>query len=136
MARRGRRSGRYAVPNESLPRDPLVSLFSMGRPVGYGAQPHVGPEEPYVEIGTFNPVPVTTPARVTAVPSQKRPSRFPSKSDANVFAGYAAEDRVREQHLDVCVERSQRREVLHAMKVAGKSGLSGPRYSKKSAVKC
>lgn len=35
----------------------------------------------------------------------------------------------------VCVDRQQRREVLHALKVAGKSGLS-PRRTSTSKIKC
>lgn len=43
---------------------------------------------------------------------------------------------VKPREVLTCVRRKIRREVLHAFRVAGKRGLSGPRYNEFSKVSC
>lgn len=43
---------------------------------------------------------------------------------------------VKPQEVLTCVRRNIRRQVLHAFRVAGKSGLGGPRYNQYSKVSC
>lgn len=59
--------------------------------------------------------------------------------DAEVLQQMAREEHERYTkalELEDCLKRKERQEVLHAARVAGKSGLSGPRYTQRSKVKC
>jgi len=73
------------------------------------------------------------PVRLRAVPAkQKAQARLPSPQRLS----WSAVGFVRPQRVAVCVRRGVRREVLHALKVAGRRGLSGGRRSEFSSIRC
>lgn len=145
MARRS--GGRRSSPNRKVAPDfvepppldwhqPLTAVQLYDALASGMGGAHVGPESRPTH-------PARSPARSgvlatatpVAAPSRSRP-RPARPIDANIFAGYSAEDRMRESAELICLERAQRREVLHAKNVAGKTGLNPPRYTRKSSVKC
>lgn len=138
MGRRRRRSGRtsYSPNTNVLPRglveDRLREMFTY---IDNAFRPALD----------MPPLPLAKPAvgrstsgiRITTVPVQA-----PPKKDFRPTPFQGVTQKLRSQNVPhgetlVCVQRAQRKEVLHALKVSGKSGISGPRYNKvKSRIKC
>lgn len=140
MGRRRRRSGRtsYSPNTNVLPRglveDRLREMFTY---IDNAFRPAL----------ETSPLPLAKPAvgrspsgiRVTTIPVRaKVQERNGFRSPYAVTVATAPRGGPRpDDTAKYCLQRSQRKEVLHALKVSGKSGISGPRYNKvKSRIKC
>lgn len=75
--------------------------------------------------------------RATMVPAtgKVRPKVVTSPLLSRSLAAMSREEKVRDDHYWECLKRQQRKEVLHAKNIAGKSGLTGP-YKPRSKIKC
>lgn len=81
--------------------------------------------------------PVSSRRRPVRLVSPTRPSR-PGRRPPNLFRSRPVLAFSAPRHVVVCVRRRRRREVLHALRIAGRGGRRGRRYRRNaySDVRC
>lgn len=125
----------FAFARRSLPLSSVFS-FDSGRRSSFLSE--LEDRRTWNPEGEYRPARGYTASRhrlaiVSGVPrAEVRPAARP-RPFFGVPSGVGFENPVR---VMVCVRRKQRREVIHAKGVAGKKGLSPPRFSFYSTVSC
>lgn len=137
MSRSSRRSSRTrrdnsSIANQRLPRTDMID-FNMVSPIGRTDLRGVEDRR------TFFPGdrPAASPSRrqhtlIISPNVNRRPSR-PLKSGSSYSSSQVVFE---DKDTLVCVRRSRRKEVLHALGKSGRSGQRKPRFNKFSSVSC
>lgn len=122
----------YFVSRRSLPlrNNSLTDVFRRKRDAFKARDVRLDPMKSVIPARPSSFLRTRVARRVVARPAESFTDRLVGK-----FA--PTEIRALEpKQLTVCAARAMRREVLHAFKIAGKSGLGGPRYTEDSRVRC